>query len=120
MSLEERSEKLDQAERDFLHSRAVGNRRLIWLVAVGVIVNVLLSAAVCVLAIEAFQTASIATSAKYQAYLTCINSNEARKTELQLWDYILSLPPTTDTPQQRAEIARFKQYVHTQFAQRKC
>lgn len=120
MSLEERSKKLNEAERDFLMARAASNRRLIRLVGVGVVVNVLLSAAVSVLAIMAFQTAATATSAKYQAYIDCLSANEGRKTQIALWDYILSLPPTMDTPQQRAEIAQFKQYVHNQFRQRKC
>lgn len=74
---------------------------------------------------QASQAAKAATSAQTQAYNQCLASNDSRHTQLQLWEFILALPPDPNlTPEQRqrqqVESARFRRYVQKKLAPRDC
>lgn len=52
---------------------------------------------------------------------SCLSGNDFRKTNLALWEYILSIPPQEPpTPEQKKVAATFKVYVEKTFAPRDC
>lgn len=52
---------------------------------------------------------------------TCEASNESRKLNVQLWDYVLSFPPSRPrTEAQEQQIIDFKAFIRKTFAQRDC
>lgn len=57
-------------------------------------------------------------------YNTCLSSNEARATELTLWNFVIDQPRDPAAPPQtaseKAEIAQFKNLLNTTLAQRDC
>lgn len=68
------------------------------------------------------RTAAVSAVNRSQVYLTCISGNRARETERNLWDFILSQPPSGQplTVAQQAEITTFKNYLNTNLADRNC
>jgi hypothetical protein len=91
-----------------------------WL-AVSLAFDFILSVGLGYVAIRGQRVAVQANSIQERARVGCLSGNEFRKTQLQLWHYILDLPPTTPrTPAQDAQQAAFRAYVDGQFALRKC
>lgn len=97
------------------------NRRLITYLAISVGLDVLLSLGLGALAWRANQLALQADSIEARAYATCVAGNEARAGQVELWGYILTLPPTSPrTPAQQQQADDFKAYVERLFAPRRC
>lgn len=52
---------------------------------------------------------------------SCLNGNDSRAVQLELWTYIFTLPAGQgQTPEQVERIAEFRKYINTVFAQRDC
>lgn len=106
------------------------NRTFIRILAVSVALDLLLSFGLIVsvdranaAAAAAKRASSAAAVSKEANFQTCVSSNAARLVQVQLWDYVLNLPPSPDraaTPEQQAQVEQFRIYVHTAFAQREC
>lgn len=97
------------------------SRNLIHWLAVSIALDIMLSLALGWVAIGAQQTANQASSLAARSYQACLAGNDFRATELQLWNYILDLPPTAPrTPDQQAQQVQFRTYIDRQFAPRKC
>lgn len=65
--------------------------------------------------------AAKAEKVRTQQVATCQSSNEARSLQVQLWDYVLSFPPSRPrTEAQEKKIADFKAFVRKTFAPRDC
>lgn len=106
------------------------NRRLIWGLAVSLILDVLLSVAVAVVAVKSTDAADRATEATSLAnrnrqtqVATCLASNDTRAANIQLWNYVLDLAAKGNpnpTPQQTERIKQFKTYLAEVFAPRDC
>lgn len=91
-----------------------------WL-AVSLAFDLVLSLGLGYVAIRAQQLAEQANSIQDRARAGCLSGNEFRKTQLQIWHYILDLPPTSPrSAAQEAQQAQFRAYVDGQFALRKC
>ena len=65
--------------------------------------------------------AAKAEQVRTQQVATCQSSNEARKLQVQLWEYVLSFPPSRPrTEVQEQQIKDFKAFMRKTFAQRDC
>lgn len=109
------------------------SRHLIVALACSLAFDILLSAMLGLVALSAkhaSERATVATSAARTAHnglvLTCQAGNEARKTEIQLWDYVITLsadqppPPGQTVAQHQQVIDQFLNHLHTVFAPRDC
>lgn len=104
------------------------NRQLIKALAVSIAFDIMLSVGfgwVAFRADDASHKAADATSATAQAAqrarTTCESANVARKANLDLWLYVLALPPTSPQSEaQRQRAADFRVYVTKVFAPRDC
>jgi hypothetical protein len=123
---EARDEQL--AKRDAqLASYGHRNRHLIWITIVSLVLDILLTAAVTVVAIQAHDASSAAASARTAATAVaqsnrnlCLSANASRAQQVELWDYILSLAQPPATPAARERIAEFKAHLEAIFAPRDC
>ena len=89
--------------------------------------DILLSAAVTVVAIQAHDASSAAASARTAATAVaqsnrnlCLSANASRAQQVELWDYILGLAQPPATPAARERIAEFKAHLEAIFAPRDC
>jgi hypothetical protein len=90
------------------------NRHMIWGLVVSLVLDVALTIALTVVAIQGHNVHS-------QQVATCRAGNDARRAQTQVWDYILSLQPSEPlTAQQRKQIADFKTFVRRALAPRDC
>lgn len=113
-----------KATREYGHR----NRHLIWVLAVSLVFDIIMSvlfAFVAVQASNASDRATKATSAAAQnrqnARVSCIAGNEARAAQVNLWTYVLDLSERPNqTPDQTKRIDDFRKYIHIVFAQRDC
>jgi hypothetical protein len=103
------------------------NRHLIWITIISLALDILLTGAVTVVAIQAHDASSAASSARTAAIAVaqsdrnlCLSGNAARAQQVELWDYILSLAQPPATPAARDRIAEFKAHLETIFAPRNC
>lgn len=96
-------------------------RRLNLLLAASIAFDVGLSIMLGSVAWQARDLAQQASSIQARAYATCLSGNEARAGQMQLWHYVLDLPPTTPrTPAQQQQADQFGRYIDQLFAPRKC
>lgn len=97
------------------------NRLLIRILGVSVALDLILSAGVGYLAWQAQHLATQANSLEERAKATCVAGNEARAGQIELWHYVLDLPPTTPrTAEQQAQADSFRSYINRLFAPRQC
>lgn len=103
------------------------NRRLIWITIVSVALDILLTAAVTVVAVQAHDASSAAASARTAASAVaqsdrnlCLSGNAARAQQVELWDYILSRAQPAATPAARERVSEFKAHLEAIFAPRNC
>jgi hypothetical protein len=97
------------------------NRRMIHLLWVAIVLDVLLSVALGVTALRASQVAAQAASLQQQQHTACLAANDARTAQRELWDYLLSLPPSSPrTATQEAQLEQFRAYVNRVLAPRRC
>jgi hypothetical protein len=103
------------------------NRHLIWITIVSLVLDILLTAAVTVVAIQAHDASSAAASARTAASAVaqssrnlCLSANASRAQQVELWDYILSLAKPPATPAARERVAEFRAHLAAIFAPRDC
>lgn len=122
----DRSDQLDEriAGSDAVAALAKASHRnlnLIRLLGAAIILDILLSLAVGYVAYRADQVSRQATSLQQQAHTSCLAGNDARRGQLQLWGYILDLPPSSPpSPEQERQAQQFRQYIQRIFAPRHC
>lgn len=103
------------------------NRHLIWITIVSLALDLLLTAALTVVAIQAHAASSAAASARTSSIAVaqsdrdlCLSGNAARAQQVSLWNYILSLSRSPTTPAERERVAMFKAHLQQLFAPRNC
>lgn len=122
----ERSDALDKriASSDAIDHLTRASRRnllLIRLLAVSIAFDLFLSMGLGIVAFRANQTAEQANSLQARARTTCLSGNETRAGQIQLWHYILDLPPSTPrTEAQQQQVEQFRAYLDHLFVARKC
>lgn len=104
-----------------LTRRSSRDRKMIYTLAASLALDLLLTVAIFLVAVRADNASNRADQVHAQQVATCQNSNEARRVQVQLWDYILSLPaPRPRTDEQERQLLQFRAYVHRVFAPRDC
>jgi hypothetical protein len=122
----QRSDELDEkiANSTHIHALIAASQRtkvMIRLLAVSLALDVMLSLGFGWLALRAEMLAEQANSIEYQQYTACKSGNNARAGQLEVWDYLLNLPPTTpQTPAQKAQIQQVRGHLHGVLAPRRC
>lgn len=99
------------------------NRRMIWSIAIPLLLDLVLSVALGIVAVEAFAATSAAAEVKRSARITCLATNETHKVDLALWTYVLRTASQAEPPltaQQKRQIKDFQSYVNREFAQQDC
>jgi len=82
---------------------------------------VVLTFVIVKVAVQANHASNQAEQVHAQQAATCLSSNEARKLQVQLWEYVLSFPPTRPrTEAQEQQIKDFRAFMRKTFAQRDC
>lgn len=95
-------------------------RRITGIIAT-LIVDGILTGWIAVATHDAHRAASTAAADASELRISCEATNAGREATVQLWDYILSVPPATpQTPAEAAQVAQFRAYLGTEFAQRVC
>jgi hypothetical protein len=116
---EDRDKQL--AERDAqLTAYGQKNRHLIWFTIVSVALDLLLTAALTVVAIQAHNASGAASAVAQSDRNLCLSSNVARTQQASLWNYALSLSPPPATPAERERLAEFQAHMQKVFAPRNC
>lgn len=119
--LQKDMEDLGDEIRDLKKANAQ-SRRLIRMLAVSLVFDVCLSIG---LGLVAWRSNHSADQARKATIAACESGNAVRKAEVQLWDYVLTFPPSRpETPQEKTtreqQTKKFQDYVHMTFAQRNC
>lgn len=95
------------------------NRTMIWALAVCVVL--LLTAGIVINAVLASNANDLAKQVHATQVSNCQQSNITRQQTIQIWDYVLAVPPTTPPTEAQKKIrADFKTFVHRVFAPRDC
>lgn len=90
------------------------NRLMIWSLAA-------LTVVVAVVAVRAQQAHDSAAQVHASQISICQSTNTARSQNLQLWEYVLSLPPDRPLTEQQQKIRNeFRAYIQKVFAPRNC
>jgi hypothetical protein len=93
------------------------SRHLIWITIVSLVLDLLLTAALTVVAIQAHDSSSAVAQSDRNL---CLSGNVARAQQISLWNYILSSSHQPTTPAQREQIAKFQAHLQQLFAPRDC
>lgn len=118
-----------RSEITTLRTYSQRSRRLIVGLAISIVLDVLLSAAVGFLAIQAVSTSNKANEANSLAsrnaqnqFITCQAGNESRAAQVQLWTYVLDLAARNpnQTPAQAEQVKQLRAYLATSLAPRDC
>jgi hypothetical protein len=97
------------------------NRHMIWWLIASLVLAAVALVAVGAVAIQAHDATSAAARVHDQQVATCRAGNDARRAQIQLWDYLLSVPPPSPPPEeQRKRLDQFRGFVHQVFAPRDC
>lgn len=95
------------------------NRHMIWGLWVSLVVDVVLTAALTVVGVQAWQANDQADQNRQNQISICQTSNTARAQNAQLWEYVLNaVPPRNDLERQRRE--EFRAFMRKVFAPRDC
>jgi hypothetical protein len=113
---EDRDEQL--AKRDAqLNTYGRRSRHLIWITIVSLALDILLTAALTVVAIQAHDTSGAVAQSNRNL---CLSGNAARAQQVSLWDYILSLSQPSASPAEQHRVAAFRAHLQQFFAPRDC
>jgi len=103
------------------------NRHLIWIAIISLALDMILTAGLTVVAIQAHHASSAAASARTAASAVarsdrdlCLSSNASRAQQVSLWNYILALSRPPATPAERERVTTFKAHLQQLFAPRNC
>jgi len=95
------------------------NRAMIWTLAVAVVA--LLTAGIVITGVQASKASDLAKQVHATQVSNCQQSNVTRVQTLEIWDYVLAVPPSAPlTAQQKKIRADFRAFVHRVFAPRDC
>jgi len=95
------------------------NRAMIWTLAACVVA--LLTAGIVIVAVQASRASDLARQVHATQISNCQQGNVTRAQQIQIWDYVLAVPPSTPPNAQQKKIrADFKTFVHRVFAPRDC
>ena len=95
------------------------NRAMIWALAVAVVL--ILAAGIVVNGVQASNASDLARQVHATQVSTCQQGNVTRQQQIQIWDYVLAVPPATPPTAREKKIrADFQAYVHRVFAARDC
>ena len=95
------------------------NRKMIWALAFCVVA--LLTAGIVINSVRSSNASDLAKQVHATQVNTCQQANQTRLKTLQIWDYVLAVPPSTPPDAQQKKIrADFKTFVHQVFAPRDC
>jgi hypothetical protein len=110
------------AERDAQLSRyGQKNRHLIWVTIVSLVLDLLLTAALTVVAVQANRASGAASAVAQSDRNLCLSGNVSRAQQVSLWNYVLTtVPQQPASPAERTRIAEFKAHLHKLFAPRNC
>lgn len=126
--LEESMDELS-SQVQALHSYGHRNRSMIRWLAVSLLLDLVLSAVLGVVALQANSASDRATEAtstaaqnQQNAKIGCEAANQGRTAQIQLWGYVLdaSMQNPKLTAAQRAQLEGLRTYVGQVFAQRDC
>jgi len=112
-----------RAEITTLRRYGQHNRRYIWGLVVSLVLDLVLSIVVAVVAVQANEASSVANQSRQAQRTTCEAGNQARAVSVQLWNYVLDATkddPRNQTPERKAQIAKFRTYMESAYAQRDC
>jgi hypothetical protein len=113
---EDRDDQL--AKRDAqLNTYGRRSRHLIWITIVSLVLDILLTAALTVVAIQAHDTSGAVAQSNRNL---CLSGNAARAQQVSLWDYILSLSQPSATAAERQRVVAFRAHLQQLFAPRDC
>jgi hypothetical protein len=116
---EERDKQL--ADRDAQLSRyGRKNRHLIWVTITSLVLDLLLAAALTVVAVQANHANGAASAVAQSDRNLCLSGNVSRAQQVSLWNYALTISQRAATPAELARVAEFKAHVHKLFAPRNC
>jgi len=116
---EERDKQL--ADRDAQLSRyGKKNRHLIWVTIASLVLDLLLTAALTVVAVQANRASGAASAVAQSDRNLCLSGNVSRAQQVSLWNYVLTIPQQPATSAERTRIAEFKAHLHKLFAPRDC
>ena len=97
------------------------NRRMIWGLAASLALDIILTGGIAWTATQAQSANGAAKQNRVTHINVCMSGNVARQQNLQLWEYVLSVPPSTPpTEKQKQQREQFRVRVHQIFAPRDC
>jgi hypothetical protein len=108
-------------ERDAQLSRyGQRNRHLIRVTFVSLVLDLLLTAALTVVAVQANHADGAASAVAQSSRNLCLSGNVSRAQQVSLWNYVLTIPQQPASAAERTRIAEFKAHLHKLFAPRDC
>ena len=100
------------------------NRIMIWATIVSLVLDLLLTAGIAVVAVQAHHANSAAAASGQTELALCQAGNVARAQQITLWSHLLSLSPAPGTrprsAAQEKQITEFRAYIRSIFASRDC
>lgn len=97
------------------------NRKMIWGLVVSIVLDVALTVTLTLVAVQAQNAGETADQARANQISVCRSTNVSRQQNLQLWEYVLSIPPAKPpTEEQKKQREAFRAYIHKVFAPRDC
>jgi hypothetical protein len=116
---EDRDKQL--AERDSQLSKyGQRNRHLIWITFVSLALDLLLTAALTVVAVQANHASGAASAVAQSDRNLCLSANVSRAQQVSLWNYILTFSQRPASSVERTRVAEFKAHLQKFFAPRDC
>ncbi len=116
---EDRDKQL--AERDAQLSRyGQRNRHLIWITIVSLALDLLLTAALTMVAVQANHASGAASAVAQADRNLCLSGNVSRAQQVSLWNYVLTISRHPASSAERTRIAEFKAHLQKLFAPRDC
>jgi hypothetical protein len=116
---EDRDKQL--TERDAQLSRyGQRNRHLIWVTIISLALDLLLTAALTVVAVQAHHASGAASAVAQADRNLCLSGNVARAQQVSLWNYVLTISQQPASSVGPARLADFKAHLHKLFAPRDC
>lgn len=128
-NLEQRDDELNKqmethpAEKsiDILVKDAHRRKRQLHLLTIFIALNILMSIVLSYVTWKTNQLASLAQSNRAALVANCETSNDSRKDNRALWDFVFALPALEPpTVEEQARAAQFKAFIAKTFAQRDC
>ncbi len=98
------------------------NRVMIWVTIVSLALDLLLTAGLAVVSVQARDAASSAAASSQAQMALCQASNVARAQQVELWDYVIGLSAAKkpQTASQRQTTVAFAAHLRKLFAPRDC